>query len=50
MMSKQQRLYYEYSNKERLREELRESVKQIREVEVKKFNVAYCPHKNSYFD
>jgi Icc-related predicted phosphoesterase len=33
MMSKQQRLYYEYSRKERVREELIEYVKQIRELE-----------------
>jgi len=33
MMSKQQRLYYEYSRKERVREELIEYVKQIKELE-----------------
>ena len=32
-MSKQQRLYYEYANKERVREELIEYVKQLRELE-----------------
>ena len=34
MQSKQQRLYYEYSRKERVREELIEYVKQLREFEV----------------
>ena len=33
MMSKQQRLYYEYANKERVRQELIEYVKQQREIE-----------------
>lgn len=32
MMSKQQRLYYEYSRKERVREELIEYVKQEKEL------------------
>jgi hypothetical protein len=43
MMSKQQRLYYEYSRKERVREELIEFVKQQRELEqtreIRKYNV-----------
>lgn len=43
MMSKQQRLYYEYQNKARVREELIEYVKQLREVEqsreYRKYNV-----------
>lgn len=33
MMSKQQRLYYEYSRKERIKEELIEYVKKTREIE-----------------
>jgi hypothetical protein len=33
MMSKQQRLYYEYANKERLQRELTEYYKQLREIE-----------------
>ena len=32
-MSKQQRLYYEYQNKDKVREELIEYNKQVREVE-----------------
>lgn len=43
MMSKQQRLYYEYQNKDRIREELIEYVKQLRELEQsrehRKYNV-----------
>jgi len=42
-MSKQQRLYYEYQNKERVRQELIEYVKQQREIEqareYRKYNV-----------
>jgi hypothetical protein len=33
MMSKQQRLYYEYSRKERVREELIEYIKSLKEYE-----------------
>jgi hypothetical protein len=33
MMSKQQRLYYEYQNKEKIRQELIEYVKQLKEIE-----------------
>jgi hypothetical protein len=32
-MSKQQRLYYEYQNKDRIRQELIEYVKQVKEFE-----------------
>jgi hypothetical protein len=32
-MSKQQRLYYEYQNKDKVREELIEYTKQVRELE-----------------
>lgn len=35
MMSKQQRLYYEYTNKDRMREELIEYIKQQQESEDK---------------
>jgi hypothetical protein len=42
-MSKQQRLYYEYQNKEKVRQELIEYVKQQREIEqlrdYRKYNV-----------
>ena len=33
MMSKQQRLYYEFQNKERVKQELIEYVKQVNELE-----------------
>lgn len=33
VMSKQQRLYYEYQNKDRIRQELIEYVKQVKEFE-----------------
>ena len=36
MMSKQQRLYHEYNNKEKVRQELIEMIKQEREMENKK--------------
>ena len=40
MMSKQQRLYYEYANKERVRQELIEYVKQQKELEQYKIPVS----------
>ena len=39
MMSKQQRLYYESANKERVKQELVEYVKQLREIEKDKILV-----------
>ena len=48
MMSKQQRLYYEYSKKERLREELAELAKQLKEFEEKmSMPLSYDTHTNS---
>jgi hypothetical protein len=41
MMSKQQRLYYEYSRKERIREELIEYTKQIMQLEQLKIHRGY---------
>ena len=35
MMSKQQRLYYEYANKERVQKELVEYYKQLKEIQDK---------------
>lgn len=50
-MSKQQRLYYEYQNKERVRQELIELTKQTRIVEDKRFTISSSnPHDNSYFN
>ena len=39
MMSKQQRLYYESANKEKVKQELAEYVKQLREIEKDKILV-----------
>ena len=41
MMSKQQRLYYEQNNKERVRQELIELAKQTREYEQSRMLVQY---------
>jgi len=46
MMSKQQRLYYEYANKERVRQELIEYVKQLKQVESMKNYQIY--HEKDY--
>lgn len=51
MMSKQQRLYYEQNNKQKVQQELVEIAKQIREVQ--QINVAsspFNPHQISYFE
>lgn len=45
-MSKQQRLYYEYQNKERVRQELIEYVKQSSEIE--KNRITNILHKNNF--
>lgn len=49
-MSKQQRLYHEYNNKEKVREELIELSKQTREIEdlTQKFT-NFDPHRFSYY-
>jgi len=49
MMSKQQRLYYESANKERVKQELAESVKQEKEVGKKEIYKSYNPHESSYY-
>jgi hypothetical protein len=48
-MSKQQRLYYEYQNKERVRQELVEFVKQEKQIEKTDIHKSYNPHESSYF-
>jgi len=51
MQSKQQRLYYEQNNKEKVRQDLEEMVKQIKEVEKSKIGVNnFDPHRGSYFN
>ena len=44
-MSKQQRLYYEYQNKDRIKQELIEYVKQQKEYENIKM-----PYRNSFYN
>jgi len=51
MMSKQQRLYYEHNNKEKVQRELVEMVKQSREVERTNTQIStFDPHRNSYYN
>ena len=48
-MSKQQRLYYEYQNKEKVRDELAELAKNEKEVQSRKIYKSYNPYESSYF-
>jgi len=50
-MSKQQRLYYEHNNKDRVKEELAELAKQTKEIEdlTTKFTT-FDPHRISYYN
>ena len=50
-MSKQQRLYYEQNNKDKVREELQEIMKHEKEINDKRVTVVtFDPHKNSYYN
>jgi hypothetical protein len=50
MLSKQQRLYYEQNNKEKVRQELIEITKQTKEIQEKGVSVtSFNPHENSYY-
>ena len=49
-MSKQQRLYYEHNNKEKVKEELAELAKQMTEVDRESINLTFNPHRTSYFN
>jgi len=49
MMSKQQRLYYESANKEKVRQELAEFVKQEKQIDKMDILKPYNPHESSYF-
>lgn len=50
-MSKQQRLYYEYQNKDRVRQELVELSKDIKDLESKSTRMSsFNPHQNSYYN
>ena len=51
MMSKQQRLYYEQNNKERVQKELEEMAKVTNELQKQITNISsFDPHRNSYYD
>jgi hypothetical protein len=51
MQSKQQRLYHEQNNKERVRQELVELSKQIKDLEEKTISTSsFDPHKTSYYN
>jgi hypothetical protein len=50
-MSKQQRLYYEQNNKDKVREELQEIMKHEKEINDKRVTVVtFDPHRNSYYN
>jgi hypothetical protein len=48
-MSKQQRLYYEYQNKDRIKEQLEEIAKHENEIKNREYARTYNPHEGSYF-
>jgi hypothetical protein len=48
-MSKQQRLYYEYQNKERVRQELQEYVKQLNDFNKTRILYQTGPEPRSYY-
>jgi hypothetical protein len=48
-MSKQQRLYYEHQNKEKIRRELAEFAKQEKEFYKTDIHKPYNPYESSYF-
>jgi hypothetical protein len=50
-MTKRQRLYHEYTNKEKVKQELEELAKQAREIEnsTTRFTT-FDPHRTSYFN
>ena len=51
MQSKQQRLYYEQNNKEKVRQELEEMAKQTIEIERKTSILStFDPHRNSFYN
>ena len=51
MMSKQQRLYYEQNNKERVQKELEEMAKALKEIERRTIATSpFDPHRNSYYN
>ena len=50
-MSKQQRLYYEQNNKEKVRQELEELAKQTKQMDDEYIRTStFNPHKTSYYN
>jgi len=50
MMSKQQRLYYEQNNKERVQKELEEMAKATNEIQKQTVTTSHFdPHRNSFY-
>ena len=50
MMSKQQRLYHEYNNTEKVKEELIELSKDIREYEERTGKPPFNTHRTSFYN
>ena len=51
MMSKQQRLYHEQNNKEKVQKELEEMAKASNEIQNQRTSLsAFDPHRNSYYN
>ena len=48
-MTKRQRLYYEYQNKDRVRAQLQEIAKIEKEIDKSELHRPYNPHENSYY-
>jgi len=48
-MSKRQRLYYEYQNKDKIKEQLQEYAKQEQEIKKQDLHKSYNPHENSFY-
>lgn len=48
-MTKRQRLYYEYQNKDRVKEQLQEIAKTEKEIDTSELHRPYNPHENSYY-
>ena len=49
-MSKQQRLYYEHNNKEKVLQELQDKAKEVREMEELILNSSFDPHRLSFYN
>jgi hypothetical protein len=49
-MSKQQRLYSEHNNKEKVLRELEDKAKEIRETEELILNTSFNPHRLSFYN